>query len=145
MMMEQIEKDLRTWFEAISKKFPWLTIKYEFSQKRNLWLVSFSPVSQIELSDDFNKEAMAFEDEMNAKYGYMAPLFTDEESLFRLSPVAKTFGLKSLDCYKTSILSEKSKELAWSIPVFSVSSVSSMETRPFSNISNHKCSFVKVA
>lgn len=142
MMMEQIEKDLHIWFEYISNKFQWLTVKYEFNQERNAWLVSFSPISEIDLSDDFNRDAMTFEDEMNMKYGLKAPLFTDEEQLFKLSPFAKTFGLQSLDCSKTSILNEKRKELDWSV---SVSSVLSMETKGFSTYLNRICSFVKVA
>lgn len=36
--------------------------------------MSFSPVSQIELSEEFNREAMRFADEMNAIYGNEAPL-----------------------------------------------------------------------
>lgn len=142
MMIEQIRNDLHTWFEYVSNKFQWLNIKYEFNPNRKVWLVSFSPASQIDLSDDFNKEAMAFEDAMYDKYELEAPLFTDEEKLFKLSPLAKTFGLQSLDCSKTSILREKKKELAWSA---SVSSLSSMEAGLFSNISNHVFSFVKVA
>lgn len=47
--------------------------------------MSFSPVSQIELSEEFNREAMQFADEMNAIYGNEAPLFTDEEALFKIS------------------------------------------------------------
>ena len=53
-------------------------------------LVSF--VSKIELSNDFNIDAMKFADEMNEQYCNDAPLFTDEESLFRLSADAEVIG-----------------------------------------------------
>lgn len=142
MKIEQIENDLRTWFEYVTNKFSWLNIRYEFNPHRNAWLVSFSPANRIDLSEEFNKEAMDFEDAMYEKYELDAPLFTDEEKLFKLSPWAKTFGLQSLDCSKTSILREKKKELTWSA---SVSSLSSTESGLFPNMSNHVFSFVKVA
>ena len=84
-MKEIIEKQLRTWFAQMTKKYSWLRIKFEFNENRGVFMVSFSPVSQIELSNDFNMDAMKFADEMNEQYGNDAPLFTDEESLFKLS------------------------------------------------------------
>lgn len=84
-MKENIEKQLRTWFAQMTKKYSWLRIKFEFNENRGVFMVSFSPVSQIELSNDFNMDAMKFADEMNEQYGNDAPLFTDEESLFKLS------------------------------------------------------------
>lgn len=80
---------LRAWFNEMTYKYSWLRIKFEFSKVRGLFMVSFSPISQIELSDEFNIEAMQFADKMNATYGNEAPLFTDEEELFRLSPKAE--------------------------------------------------------
>ena len=70
-------------------KFEWLCVKYEFNTKRGVYLVSFSPKSQIESSDEFNIEAMRFADELNDLYGDNAPLFTDEEELFDLSDEAE--------------------------------------------------------
>lgn len=92
MNKENIEKQLRTWFSQMTKKYSWLRIKFEFNEVRRVFMVSFSPVNQIELSDEFNRDAMQFADEMNATYGNEAPLFTDEETLFKLSADAKTVG-----------------------------------------------------
>lgn len=91
-MKEIIEKQLRTWFSQMTKKYSWLRIKFEFNEVRRVFMVSFSPVNQIELSDEFNRDAMQFADEMNATYGNEAPLFTDEETLFKLSANAETVG-----------------------------------------------------
>ena len=91
-MKEIIEKQLRTWFAQMTKKYSWLRIKFEFNENRGVFMVSFSPVSKIELSNDFNIDAMKFADEMNEQYCNDAPLFTDEESLFRLSTNAEVIG-----------------------------------------------------
>lgn len=94
MNKELIEKDLRTWFDTMIKKYQWLNIKFEWSQDRGVFLVSFSPVEKIELSDEFNEDAMKFADELNFRYGNDAPLFTDEEALFQLSVDAESIGKK---------------------------------------------------
>ena len=89
--LEILEK-LRNWCNNITLKYEWLTVKFEYNDRRGTYLVSFYPCSKIEESDQFNIDAMAFEDEMNDIYGDMAPLFCDEESCFRLSGDAEVFG-----------------------------------------------------
>ncbi|MDO5525244.1 MAG: hypothetical protein Q4F85_04090 [Prevotella sp.] len=106
MNKESIEKQLRTWFSQITKKYTWLTIKFEFNESRGVFMVSFSPLNQIELSDEFNLDAMQFADDMNARYGNEAPLFTDDESLFSLSSNAEIIAARSFGSalhYSTSI------------------------------------------
>ncbi|MBR6077633.1 MAG: hypothetical protein IKP63_04715 [Paludibacteraceae bacterium] len=88
-MKEEILQKLRTWFDEMLAKYDWLTFKYEYSDRRHVYLVSYSPIDKIELSDEFNRDAMAFEDRMNYLYGDDAPLFCDEESLFTLSNQAE--------------------------------------------------------
>lgn len=89
MNRDNIKNKLHTWFSRMIMKYSWLRIKFEYKEDRGVFLVSFSPVSQIELSEEFNREAMQFADEMNATYGNEAPLFTDEEALFKLSDNAE--------------------------------------------------------
>ena len=91
-MKEDIEKRLRTWFSLMLEKYAWLRIKFEFNESRGVYMVSFSPLNHIESSDDFNIDVMTFADKMNALYGNEAPLFTDEESLFALSPNAEVIS-----------------------------------------------------
>lgn len=79
----------------MTKKYSWLRIKFEFNEVRGVFMVSFSPAYQIEHSDEFNLDAMTFADEMNDEYGNEAPLFTDEEALFRLSAEAEVISAHS--------------------------------------------------
>lgn len=85
MIDELVKKEIIEWSKEMLTKYEWLRVKFEFNAKRGVYLVSFSPKSQILLSDEFNLEAMRFEDELNDRYGDDAPLFTDEEELFELS------------------------------------------------------------
>lgn len=85
MDRESVKSKLYSWLSSMTMKYSWLRIKFEYKEDRGVFLVSFSPVSQIELSEEFNREAMQFADEMNAIYGNEAPLFTDEEALFKIS------------------------------------------------------------
>ena len=109
MIKDNIEKQLRSWFSQMTKKYTWLRIKFEFNENRGVFMVSFSPKNHIEDSDEFNIDAMQFADKMNVIYGNEAPLFTDEESLFVLSSnaeVVETRSFISVGCslpYSTSI------------------------------------------
>ena len=92
MKRDEILVRLRNWCNMITKKYEWLTVKFEYNDKRETYLVSFYPCSKIDTCDQFNIDAMAFEDEMNDLYGNMAPLFCDEESCFKLSAAVEIFG-----------------------------------------------------
>lgn len=89
MKQEEIKKKLSTWFDKMMTKYEWLSIKFEYSCKFKSYLVSFSPSSKIEESDEFCEESMNFEDEMNKLYGDDAPLFCDDEKYFKLSKNAE--------------------------------------------------------
>ena len=89
MIDELVKKEIIEWSKEMLTKYEWLRVKFEFNAKRGVYLVSFSPKSQILLSDEFNLEAMRFEDELYDLYGDNAPLFTDEEELFELSDTAE--------------------------------------------------------
>ena len=88
-MKRDIENELRAWFKEMIRKYKWLIVKFEWSRDRSVYLVSFSPEDQIAASESFNRDALAFADNMNDRYGDDAPLFTDEESLFQLSSDAE--------------------------------------------------------
>lgn len=89
MKQEEIKKKLVAWFDKMMIKYEWLSIKFEYSNKLSNYLVSFSPSSKIEESDDFCEESMNFEDEMSKQYGDLAPLFCDDEKYFKLSENAE--------------------------------------------------------
>lgn len=87
--MKKIETELREWFAYMQNKYTWLTIKYEFDEWRECFLVSLSPTSEISKDWDFCDEEMDFVHKLHKKYGDYAPLFCDEERLFKLSYKAK--------------------------------------------------------
>lgn len=92
---ELIEQELRLWFSQMVDKYKWLTIKFEWSDARNCFLVCYYPKSVIDKSDEFCSEAISFEDRITEKYDDDAPLFCDEEELFSLSPNAEIIRDKS--------------------------------------------------
>ena len=106
MNKENTEKELRVWFAQMTKKYGWLRIKFEFNDSRRVFMVSFSPVKQIELSDEFNLDAMHFADKLNNTYGEEAPLFTDEEALFNLSTNAEVIEAYSFISAGSPLTSE---------------------------------------
>lgn len=89
MKQEEIKNKLVVWFDKMLTKYEWLSIKFEYSNKLRNYLVSFSPSSKIQVSDEFCEESMSFEDEMNRLYGDDAPLFCDDEKYFKLSDEAE--------------------------------------------------------
>ena len=50
------------WCKRITRKYSWLTVKFEFSDRYDTYLVSFYPSSKIENSEQFNIDAMTFEE-----------------------------------------------------------------------------------
>lgn len=89
MINNEIETKLRNWFEQMVDRYKWLNIKFEYSETRGIYLVSYSPIQKIEESNSFIKETMDFEDKMNFLYGDNSPLFCDEEKYFKLSSDAE--------------------------------------------------------
>ena len=84
-----VERALRQYAEDLVSRYPWLTIRFEYSEKRSVYLVSYSPAQKINENESFIRESMAFEDRMNDIYDDDAPLFCDDEELFKLSPEAE--------------------------------------------------------
>ncbi|MCD8203474.1 MAG: hypothetical protein LUD48_07515, partial [Prevotella sp.] len=76
-------------FKKMVNRYKWLKIKYEYSEDRHVYLVSYSPIGKIEKNEDFMKESIDFENEISLLYENYAPLFCDEESLFKLSQNAE--------------------------------------------------------
>ncbi|MCR5139437.1 MAG: hypothetical protein K6B45_04665 [Bacteroidaceae bacterium] len=91
MNKDKIGQALRDWAKEMVRKYEWLTIKFEYSDARDRYLVSYSPSAVIEDNEAFCRESMSFEDEMNLMFPDDAPLFCDEERLFRLSGHAEVF------------------------------------------------------
>lgn len=86
----RLENRMTSWFRDMVSRYDWLSIRFEYSETRETYLVSYSPAEEIELSDAFIRESMAFEDKLNLDYGDEAPLFCDDEKYFKLSAGAET-------------------------------------------------------
>ena len=85
----RLETTLRRWAQDMVNRYTWLTIRFEYNEEDGIFLVSYSPKEMISGNKPFIRDSMAFENRMNAIYSDDAPLFCDEERLFRLSPAAE--------------------------------------------------------
>lgn len=83
-----MEQKIIEWAEQMVKSFSWLTIKVERRKEFGTCLVDL--VYSVEHGDDeeFNREALAFEETMTRLYGDNVPLFTDNGALFTVSDAA---------------------------------------------------------
>lgn len=95
MRIPKIECLLREYANIMVKIYKWLTIKFEYNEEKNRYLVSYSPKYKIQNDDNFMKESMMLEDYFNMVYGELAPLFFDDEELFKLSPNAEVIKYES--------------------------------------------------
>ena len=91
----KLENLLREFLNIMVKRYTWLTIKFEYNEEKNRYLVSYSPNYKIQNDDNFMKESMMLEDYFNMVYGELAPLFCDEEEYFKLSPNAEVIKYES--------------------------------------------------
>jgi hypothetical protein len=112
MKQKNIEQELRDWFSLMLKKYAWLSIKFGFSEEEECYLVSFSPKSMSLQNEDFCRDALAFENKVNEKYGDFAPLFCDDEDLFELSPNAEVLSSHDEEMSFMEIKDEDSVKLA---------------------------------
>lgn len=106
MKNRKLETTLRNWFEKMVNRYEWLSIKFEYSEKRGIYLVSYSPIQKIEEDESFIKDSMDFEDKINILYGNDSPLFCDEEKYFKLSSNAEVIN-KPLNINKVSVAKVK--------------------------------------
>ena len=85
----ELEKILRRWAQELVSRYTWLTIRFEYSEKREVYLVTYAPVWEMDREERFFLESSAFEDRMRETYGDDAPLFCYDERYFKLSPHAE--------------------------------------------------------
>jgi len=96
-MKQEIEKRLQAWFGVITEAYSWLTVRYEFCETLNVFLVGLYPTEIIEKDDEFCLEVLTFADEMNRLYGDNAPLFGFEETCFKFSEKSIVYGSQSCE------------------------------------------------
>lgn len=108
-MSNKILTTLESGLQELANKYPWLSIKYEYSQTRGVYLVTYI-FNEGADSSDFVQDTMVFENEISLLFGTNAPLFCDNQELFNLSenaiivsPVtANTIELVSLGANEVS-------------------------------------------
>lgn len=88
-MGENILSELTKGLEKLAKKYDWLSVEYEYRERRGVYLVSYNVPKEHD-SIEFARDAMAFEDKMNDLFDDEAPLFCDNKGLFSLSQDAAT-------------------------------------------------------
>lgn len=89
MRIEEIKDKLISWSRCITSEYPGLQVRYEYNESRGVYLVSLT-TGEVDDMERLSVDVMAFEDEMEDAYGYDAPLFCDNEELFKLSSKAET-------------------------------------------------------
>jgi len=91
----KLENLLREFLNIMVKRYTWLTIKFEYNENKQQYLVSYSPKDRIQSDNEFMTDSMMLEDMFNDYFGDYAPLFCDEEEYFKLSPNAEVIKYES--------------------------------------------------
>ncbi|ERJ81855.1 hypothetical protein HMPREF1990_01182 [Porphyromonas gingivalis W4087] len=116
MINPDLEVRLHNWFTGIVSRYQWLSVKFEYSERFGVYLVSYFYESKfdqnIEEYDCFFEESMKFEDQINMDYGDEAPLFCDEEKYFKLSHNAKLIKHKSCNFCRIELIEIEVVELS---------------------------------
>lgn len=91
----KLENLLREFLNIMVKRYTWLTIKFEYNENKQQYLVSYSPKDKIQSDNEFMTDSMMLEEMFNDYFGEYAPLFCDEEEYFKLSPNAEVIKYES--------------------------------------------------
>ncbi len=116
MTNNRVEEILVEGLKQLIKKFDWLEVRYEYSEERGVFLVSYGPKSETSGSEDFASDAIAFEDRVNDLFGDDAPLFCNGEELFELSPSTHTLGARSSASLSTFSTDVTKSATLWTCP-----------------------------
>ncbi len=89
MKDKELEDKLRSHFLEMVNRYRKLRVRFEYSESRGVYLVSYYSDEEYDMNDCFFDDLMAFGDKMDYLYGDEAPLFCFEEKNFRLSDDAE--------------------------------------------------------
>ncbi|WP_288764984.1 hypothetical protein [uncultured Porphyromonas sp.] len=109
-MSNNILTILKGEFQKLIDKYPWLSIKYEYSQVRGVYLVTYIFNKGTD-SQDFIEDTMMFENEINSTFGIKAPLFCDNQELFQLSEKAVT--VSQVTSNTSGLVTSSINEVSW--------------------------------
>lgn len=99
-----MEKTIKDWANDMVRAYTWLKIKFEYSERFRTILIDLVYPPQYGNDEDFHRDALAFNDKMCKVYGDDAPLFTDNEKLFKLSNAAHVVCANSYSVTETLTL-----------------------------------------
>jgi len=109
---QRVRKRLQWWFTIMSNKYHDVTFKFEYCEKRGIYLVSYNPtLNSAREKSDFYTEVLNFEDSLDKEFKDYAPLFTENETVFTLSENAETFTCETPNNNYDSLEGNK-KEIA---------------------------------
>lgn len=80
----EVEKDLRQQLERLIAKYPEVVFKYAYDNNRQVYLVSDIVDVNRDDYEQYCEDIMRVEDELNDRYDFDAPLFTNNERSFSL-------------------------------------------------------------
>ena len=101
---QMMEKTIKEWAINMVRTYTWLTIKFEYNERFRTILIDLVYPPQYGNDEDFHRDALAFNDKMCKVYGDDAPLFTDNEKLFKLSNAAHVVCANSYSVTETLTL-----------------------------------------
>ena len=116
MKNKNLEIVLRNWFEEMTNRYKWLIIKFEYNEKRGVYLISYEPTRKIKKSPCFIKESMDFEDKLSDVYGDEAPLFCDDEKYFKISTEAEVIQYRNYDFINVDLVKQQPQQHRWKLP-----------------------------
>lgn len=88
-MKIEMVREINAWSEMMVKKFNWLVVKYEFSERNRTYMINCIHPMEHDEDDDYNKELIDFYDHAVKKYGDMFyPLMTCNGELFETTDKA---------------------------------------------------------
>ena len=95
MEKEQLRVLLENWSNLMVRKFDGLTIRFEYNESHQCYLVSYNRLHNNEQANKFYRLLIKFERMFENDYPFNAPLFSENNRLFKLSDKAKTISKNS--------------------------------------------------
>jgi len=87
-----INQRIKDWIFITLDKYPWLTIKYEFNNHRNIHYLNVLPAAKINISAEYCKDENDFSLGLEYLYPNETVLFSTENSIFPASSDAMIYS-----------------------------------------------------
>lgn len=91
-----INQRILSWIFVTIEKYPWITIKYEFNDQKNIHYLNIFPAFEINNSKEYCNDENNFSLDLEYLYPNETVLFSTEDSIFNPSTNAKLYNKKIL-------------------------------------------------